>query len=81
MKIISVLTYPFKNQLVAKVTRADGYFTFPQITKTYSIPYDSKILDSFSFWLEKLHLLNHNRIVTSLKEDFILEKINGDKDQ
>lgn len=67
MKIISVLYYPFENDLVIRVTRANGFFSFPQKVKIYSVSYNSPIVESFFLWYQKLQRLSESNIFNSMR--------------
>ena len=79
MKIISLLVYPFENVFLIKITRATGFFDFPQKTTNYSVPLDSPLVDSFIYWLGILHALNQKRMIVSLRDNFYKKaaKLNG----
>ena len=66
--IISVLFYPYQNNVVVMVTRSKGYFTYPQLKRIYSIPYSAKNVESFFGWYQKLQSLNEKRIFSEMKK-------------
>ena len=78
MKIISVLIYPYENVFVIKITRGTGHFDFPQKARSYVVPLDSPLVDSFAYWLGVLMRLNQKRIIKNLRTNFYdRAKLNG----
>ena len=71
MKVVSVLTYPFSNRLVVRVTRAPDYFSHPQVTREYSMSYGDRRIVSFSHWVAKLSALSTEKLVKSLRVQYI----------
>jgi hypothetical protein len=73
-KVISVLLYPFENNLVAKVTRSTGHFDFPQRSHTYIISYDSKMLSSFAYWTSLLMMMHNKYMILELAKNYLNKK-------
>jgi hypothetical protein len=67
MKIVGVLLFPFKNKVVVRITRATDYFDYTQLSKEYSMSYNSKIYDNFFLWYSELQKLNGLKISRELK--------------
>lgn len=67
MKVMSVLIHPRTNAFLVQVTRSQGHFAYPQITKWYSVDYDSLRLNSFVKWANKLNALSVEKIVRCMK--------------
>lgn len=71
MKIVSVLTYPFENGILVKVTRSQDYFTFPQKTKNYFFKFDSPHYISSMLWASLLSRLNLVRLSIALYSNYM----------
>lgn len=70
MKVISVLTYPFENRMMVKVTRGEGYNCYPMIEHQYSIDYDSPRFYHFARWSRTLHNLHLSKLYMRMKEKY-----------
>lgn len=68
MKVTSVLIHPRTNVFLVQVTRSEGYFTYPQIVKCYSMDYANPRLNSFVHWVSVLSGLNLKKIVNILRK-------------
>lgn len=67
MKVISVLYYPFENEVVIRVTRAPGFFSHPQQSKTYKAPYGTSRAESLFHWYQELQRLTERKIFESME--------------
>ena len=67
MNIISVLYYPFENNVVIKVTRGDDFFTYPQKQTIYTAEYNSEKATRLFNWYQKLQRLVEQKIFNTMK--------------
>lgn len=76
-RILSVLTFPYQDKFVVKVTRGTDHFNFGHVFKIYAVSYDSPLYESFVEWTNYLHWLNNNRIADEMKIRYMRSKSSG----